>query len=203
MSVKDTNPKDAIGSRKWRNILAIPKQVLWELGLAMFEGGVKYGRHNYRVAGVRASVYLDAAYGHLFQWEEGEDIDGDSGLSHVTKAIASLVVLRDAMMNDFFVDDRPPKVKDLPALRERLQGVMDDIVERHPEPVAPYTEESNPAPYREDEADRLIEEWEDNYNAWKKTAKINPSEEKVVARVQDEVVVEAPTPPWLKQPDRT
>ncbi|SVD92517.1 uncharacterized protein METZ01_LOCUS445371, partial [marine metagenome] len=29
------------------------------------EGAIKYGRHNYRIAGVRASVYIDATIGHL------------------------------------------------------------------------------------------------------------------------------------------
>ena len=32
--------------------------------------------------------------------------DQESGLSHITKAIAGLVVLRDAMLNDSVVDDR-------------------------------------------------------------------------------------------------
>jgi len=36
----------------------------------------------------------------------GEDCDQDSGLSHITKAIAGLIILRDAMLNDSVVDDR-------------------------------------------------------------------------------------------------
>jgi hypothetical protein len=36
----------------------------------------------------------------------GEDHDQDSGLSHITKAIAGLIILRDAMLNDSVVDDR-------------------------------------------------------------------------------------------------
>lgn len=74
----------------------------------MLEGALKYGRHNWREVPVRAGVYYDAALRHLMAWWEGEDEDPDSGVHHVTKAIASLVVLRDALMRGAAEDDRPP-----------------------------------------------------------------------------------------------
>src|SRR6056297_2552251 len=103
--MKDTNPKDAVGVKKWRQFFVVPAQVIWEVGVGMLEGALKYGRHNYRGAGVRSSVYVDAAKGHIDAWTEGQDLDPDTGLSHITKAICSLVVLRDAEMNGFLVDD--------------------------------------------------------------------------------------------------
>ena len=146
---KATNPKDKIGSRKWRVRSCVPIRVLWELGIALLEGGYKYGRHNYRVMGVRASVYYDAAAGHIDQWWEGEDIDPDSGLNHVIKAIASLTVLRDSMMEGNWVDDRPPKVKNLPSLRQRLQVAVDNLREKHPSPAAPFLQ--TPATWDDDD----------------------------------------------------
>lgn len=111
-----------------------------ELGVAMQEGACKYGRHNYRVIGVRGSVYYDATMRHMMSWWEGEDIDPDSGLSHVTKAIASLVVLRDAMMQKQFTDDRPPKSQAwLPVLNKQSEALHT----KYPEPVLPYTEADN------------------------------------------------------------
>lgn len=149
MTEKDTNPKDAIGTAKWRQFMVVPRQVMWEVGVGMLEGALKYGRHNYRGAGVRASVYCDAALGHIEQFIEGEDVDADSGLSHVTKAICSLVVLRDAMMNDFWNDDRPPKIKDLDALRKRLQAKVAENFERYADKNPHhYTDEEDGAPYR-------------------------------------------------------
>lgn len=136
---KSTNPKDSVGVKKWRQFSTIPTTVLAEVGVGMLEGARKYGRHNYRVAGVRASVYFDAAYGHLMQWWEGEDIDEDSGLSHVTKAICSLFVLRDAMIQEMLTDDRPPKAR-LDALRADLQRTVDEIFERHPDPKPAFIE---------------------------------------------------------------
>jgi len=139
VSKKKTNPKDAVGTGKWRQFSVLPMTVIWELAVALLEGARKYGRHNYRDAGVRASVYVDAAVGHIGQFWEGEDIDADSGLSHITKAIASLVVMRDSMIRGNWVDDRPPAI-DMDALRTDLQAAVDGIMERIPDAVPPHTE---------------------------------------------------------------
>ena len=137
---KDTNPKDAVGIRKWRQLSVVPFTVIWEVAVGILEGARKYGRHNYRVSKVRASVYVDAAMaGHLMPWWEGEDIDEESGINNITKAICSLVVLRDAMIQDQWVDDRPPKT-DMGPLKERLQNAVDEIFERHPVAVDAYLE---------------------------------------------------------------
>lgn len=134
------NPKDAVGVRKWRQFTTIPWTVLLELGVAMLEGARKYGRHNYRAAPVRASVYLDAAVaGHIIPWWEGEDLDPDTSLSHITKAIASLTVLRDAMIQGTWIDDRPPHT-DMAALRTEMQKRVDEIFARIPEAEEAFLE---------------------------------------------------------------
>lgn len=139
LSSKDTNPKDAVGTRKWRQYCTVPITIIWELGVGMLEGARKYGRHNYRVAGVRASVYIDAAKGHIDCWWEGEDTDPDSGLSHVTKAMSSLAVLRDAMIHNKMVDDRPPRTN-VAKMRDELQRIVEEIIDRTPDPLPPYLE---------------------------------------------------------------
>lgn len=138
LDVKNTNPKDGIGISK-TPISVLPAQVLLECGLALYEGDRKYGRSNYRVAGVRASVYYDACMRHLMEWWEGVDIDKDSGISHVTKAIAGLMVLRDAMLNDMYTDDRPPKVKNKEFLREYNEKAK-ALVDKYKTPVPAWTE---------------------------------------------------------------
>jgi hypothetical protein len=125
----------------------VPANVMAELGVAMLEGGAKYGRHNYRAVGVRASVYYDGTMRHLMAWWEGEDIDPDTcpidemtgepdlaaGVSHITKAIASLTVLRDAMLQGMWEDDRPPRaVPFFPTLNERAAGIVDRYKDRDP-----------------------------------------------------------------------
>src|SRR5687768_13599454 len=105
---KATNPKDAVGTAKVPIFSVLPFRVLSGIALALMEGARKYGRHNYREVGVRASVYVDALGRHLGAWWEGEDIDAESGLSHIDKAIATLCVLRDSMYHGNWTDDRPP-----------------------------------------------------------------------------------------------
>lgn len=137
---KDGNPKDPLGIRKWRTFTTIPMTVMAEVGVAFLEGHKKgYGRHNYRVAGATASVYIDAAMGHIGQWWEGEDIDFDSKLSHITKAITCLIIVRDGMIQGTLNDDRPPKAN-LDKVRKDLQAAVDSMFEQWPDAVIPYTE---------------------------------------------------------------
>lgn len=130
--LKPTNPKDAVGIRK-APLSVVPMGVVAELGAAMLEGASKYGRHNYRAVGVRASVYFDATMRHLIDWWEGQDIDPDSGMSHITKAIASLAVLRDAQMQGMCTDDRPPRSKEFyPGLNAAAAAILDKHADKSP-----------------------------------------------------------------------
>jgi Domain of unknown function (DUF5664) len=139
-STKPSNPKDFAGSKK-APMSTVSALVLAEVGLGMLEGALAYGRHNYRVVGVLASIYYDATIRHLRSWWEGEDIDPKSQLSHITKAITSLVVLRDAMIMEMFTDDRPPRHKDVSKFFADLDARAAELIERdgHINPVH-YTE---------------------------------------------------------------
>ncbi len=138
MIKKDSNPKDAAGCRK-PPLSTISPAVLAELGTALLEGHLKYGGYNWRAMGVRATIYYDACLRHLLAWLGGEDIDPDSGVPHTVKAMAGLVILRDAQINGMLNDDRPPK---LPAgwmneVRARAAEVTDRYASKA---VAPFTE---------------------------------------------------------------
>lgn len=142
-SVKESNPKDAVGIRKIP-MSCISMPVMMEIAAGMMEGARKYGRHNYRVIGVRASVYFDAAMRHLTAWWEGEDIDEASGLSHISKAMSTLHVLRDAMIRDKMVDDRPPGTSGFIAA---LNDVAADICDRFPDAKEPFLAQGPPDKY--------------------------------------------------------
>ena len=104
-TTKQTNPKDSIGSDK------IPLH-LWPttatvLGsMALLDGGLKYGRSNFRAVGVRATIYIDAIQRHAFRWASGEDHDPDSGLSHLAHILAGVAILVDAQAAGKLNDDR-------------------------------------------------------------------------------------------------
>lgn len=89
---------------------AIPWAVVAEAAVGMGEGAVKYGAHNWRESGgVQVMTYAAAAMRHLVSFITGEDTDPASGLPHVTKAISSLMVLRDAQLHGVSSDNRPPQ----------------------------------------------------------------------------------------------
>lgn len=131
-NTKATNPKDMIGTRK-APLSTVPMGVIVEMGVGMLEGAAKYGRHNYRCSGVRASVYFDALMRHMIAWWEGEDIDPDSGLSHITKAMCTLAVLRDAQMQGMVTDDRPPVSAEFyPAMNAAAGAMLDKHADKTP-----------------------------------------------------------------------
>jgi hypothetical protein len=133
---KPTNPKDILGSNK------IPLH-LWPetatvLGsLALLDGALKYGRSNFRVIGVRASIYVDAARRHLAKWFEGQDDDPDSGLPHLAHALACLAILVDAEEAGNINDDRNVKggliglMEDMTPHVARLKAQYADRTPRH------------------------------------------------------------------------
>jgi hypothetical protein len=107
-SSKDTNPKDAIGMTKVPMHL-VPGSAKAYLSMAFLEGALKYGKYNWRVAGVRNSIYLDAMERHLEKYKNGEDIDKKTKVPHLASIMACCAIILDADMCGKLTDDRPPR----------------------------------------------------------------------------------------------
>lgn len=137
---KDTNPKDGIGLTK-AALSCVPLPGLLEGSLAMMEGAMKYGRHNYRDAGIRYSVYFDAMVRHLFAWFEGEDRAEDSGVHHLGHVIAGAAILLDDILSakPKGNDDRPPSTH-APDWMPEFNRRVAELKKRYPNPVPPHTE---------------------------------------------------------------
>lgn len=133
-----SNPKDLLGQTKYPMSL-VPSTVLAELALAMFEGSRKYGAYNYRSIDIRMSIYYDAVFRHLISWFEGEDIDPDSGVHHVTKAISSLVVLRDGMINGKVIDDRPINSGNTSEHFQECNKKVKEVINKYPNCAPGFT----------------------------------------------------------------
>lgn len=102
---KGSNPKDIIGSDKLP-IHLWPTTATAFGSLALLDGALKYGRTNYRAVGVRASIYYDALNRHMNAWFEGQNDDNDSGLPHLSHALACIAILVDAQAAGKLNDDR-------------------------------------------------------------------------------------------------
>ena len=99
------DPKGAIGATKTPLALIPPfamEQTAWVHKL----GAEKYGPYNWRATGVCATTYVAAIMRHLNAWRDGEDLDPESGISHIAHVACSCNILLDAQHCDTLQDDR-------------------------------------------------------------------------------------------------
>lgn len=101
----DDNPKTAYGETKPK-MSDTPTIGLQEMGKVFTGGAVKYGRFNWRDHKVSATVYYDAAQRHIMAWFNGEDIDPESGISHLAHVMACCNIILDAQEKGMLNDNR-------------------------------------------------------------------------------------------------
>jgi hypothetical protein len=70
----------------------LPRDFLDEVAKAMQYGERKYGRYNYR-GGMSWHRIVAAAMRHITAWNDGEDTDKESGVSHLGHAGACILML--------------------------------------------------------------------------------------------------------------
>ena len=141
-TTKESNPKDAIGCKK-PPLSVLPAPAMYVAALALLDGACKYRRHNWRIAGVRASIYYDAVMRHLTRCWEGEDTDPESGIPHLGHAMACLIILLDSRLAGKLTDDRPPALD--PSWMKDIQSAVTQLLSRHPNPKTPFTINDKPA----------------------------------------------------------
>lgn len=134
--VKASNPKDAIGDSKVPLALCLPiAEAHWSA--AQFAGQIKYGSANWRIAGVRASVYVSAMKRHIAAYVSGELHDPTDGTHHLGNVMACAAILLDAEAAGKLTDDRPPSVDmrraygEVQAVMARLKTQYADKTPRH------------------------------------------------------------------------
>jgi hypothetical protein len=110
-----SNPKDLVGQTKCPLGLA-PDTADAEVAMAFLEGALKYGRYNWRIAGVSASVYNDAMDRHRSKWWNGQDRDPITKVKELASVIACAKILLDAELCGMLNDDRPPRAPQMKVL---------------------------------------------------------------------------------------
>lgn len=69
-------------------------------------GADKYGVRNWLRDKIKASTYEGAILRHFKAWAEGEDVDPESGYSHLYHIRACCAILLDSGIHDTLIDDR-------------------------------------------------------------------------------------------------
>lgn len=121
MNSKDTNPKDAIGQTKLPLDL-VPDTAIAYMAMAFLEGALKYGRYNWRIAGVRWSIYQSAFERHRMKVTAGEWADPKTGVPHLASMMACLAIILDAYTCGKLIDDRPPSCLGVSSLIDGMSG---------------------------------------------------------------------------------
>lgn len=122
---KPTNPKDIIGSTKI-DLGNVPDSMMVHAAAAFLEGALKYGRFNWRIAGVRASIYHAALIRHVAKWWAGQDRDPVTRVRHLANALACIAIILDAEIYGKLNDDRPPS-PDPDAMARLIDGQSVDV----------------------------------------------------------------------------
>jgi hypothetical protein len=102
-----TNPKDQIADGKVPLWLLSPiAEAHW--ALAQYAGMLKYGAWNWRVAGVRMSVYISAMKRHMAALLSGEEFDPVDGTRHEGNIMACAAIILEARLIGKLINDMPP-----------------------------------------------------------------------------------------------
>lgn len=133
---KDGNPKDSIGDTKVPLHLCSPiAEAEW--ALAHYAGLLKYGAWNWRITGVRWSVYEAAIKRHSAAMLAGEEFDPFDGTRHEANIMACCAIIMEARSLGVLIDDRPPRT-DIRPTYSRVQTQMailkkqySDMVPKH------------------------------------------------------------------------
>lgn len=121
---KPSNPKDAIGTTKLPMSI-VPASVIAHASLAWLEGKTKYGGVNWREAGVRTSIYIDALQRHCHKfYDGGEWADPKTKVPHLASIIACAGIILDAALAGKLEDDRP---KSQPALPDLIDALSEQV----------------------------------------------------------------------------
>ncbi len=83
-------------------------QFIIDIGKVLTFGAEKYAAHNWR-KGLPWMRTLGATMRHLLAWAKGEDIDPESGLSHLAHASTNLMFLCEWSRTHKELDDRIKK----------------------------------------------------------------------------------------------
>lgn len=138
------DPKGAAGALK-TPLHLIPASAMEETAKAHSLGAAKYGGYNWRNGTVCATTYIGAMLRHLNAWRDGENLDPESGITHLAHIAANCNILMDAAACGTLQDDR------------YRMPVQDNGLRPKTKP------ESDPS-YRELEIGELIQEGDEYYD---------------------------------------
>ena len=85
----------------------IPFDLLSDVNTVLRYGAKKYKFENWKKEGFQYSRAYNALLRHIFAFWRGEDVDPESGMSHIDHAMCNLLFLKYHIKNKTNTDNRP------------------------------------------------------------------------------------------------
>jgi len=114
----------------------LPPVALTEIARVLEFGAGKYSEHNWR-GGFKYSRLIGAALRHIFAFSKGENLDPETGISHLAHAGCCILFLIDHVLLGYGQDDRynsevkipiPPVTEALKGAREEFRAMINEEV---------------------------------------------------------------------------
>jgi len=129
MNTQYNDPKGAAGALK-TPLGLIPPYAMEQTALAHKLGAEKYGPFNWRDTGVCVSTYINAIMRHINAFRDGENLDPESGISHLAHIACSCNILLDADYCDTLQDDRNIAPQNFPdKLEYEPEHLLNDVLQ--------------------------------------------------------------------------
>ena len=135
---KQTNPKDLAATTRL-DLSLFPDSAVIYGALGMTEGDLKYGGYNFRVDGVKLSVYMAALRRHSKKFYNGEWADKKTKVPHLASMLGSVAIIIDGFVKGNIIDDRPPAV-DITKLLDEMQDNVEHLQKIFKRKTPRYTE---------------------------------------------------------------
>lgn len=102
------NPKDLIGATK-APMSCVPASLTVNAAPVFALGAKKYGRYNWRDYPIQEKAYIEALERHLLAYKDGQELDPESGCSHLAHLIAGAGIVLDALACGTLIRDTEVK----------------------------------------------------------------------------------------------
>lgn len=129
---------------------------MWGLGHVLTFGARKYAAHNWRKGFVYSRLY-DALQRHLTAWNDGEDIDAESGMNHLDHAACELMFLREMVERHPELDDRYKPEPEANVVAVKYEGAIGGL--HGPVPVNMEVKRTEPSPTETEDNSRRRNDW--------------------------------------------
>jgi len=83
----------------------VDQELILEVAKVLDFGAKKYEAHNWKI-GIPISRYYSAMQRHMLSWNNGEDLDPESGLNHLSHAACNLMFMLYHTKNSPKLDNR-------------------------------------------------------------------------------------------------